>query len=375
MQRGRERPYVGLFGKFPEEEEIDEKVRCFSYGADVVADICAAFAAGSTTKVIVKVNGTQVQFSDAAPLERKGSLMLPLRTIAQYLQIGITSDKKTERIVLAKSGLNVSFKTGAKEAKVGGAVVAFSPAAISVKNRVYVPISFFENVLGLTTKYDKGTHTVSITAPIAQPEEIVKDVTALLQAGEFQKLIERYFDDNLKQALPADKLVEAWKQAAGIIGRYIEVSHIFQEKIDEHIMLTEARLKFEKTSIRLILPMNSTGQLIGLVIQPVTIDVEKPHTVVEEELTIGKGTAYELGGTLTLPKGATSLCRLLCLFMDPGQMTVMKQHSDSRPSVILPMDWPGRVSLSCVTTSGLMYMAANRSLEMQLYYRQGRNRR
>ncbi len=232
--------------------------------------------------------------------------MLPLRTIAQYLQIGITSDKKTERIVLAKSGLNVSFKTGAKEAKVGGAVVAFSPAAISVKNRVYVPISFFENVLGLTTKYDKGTHTVSITAPIAQPEEIVKDVTALLQAGEFQKLIERYFDDNLKQALPADKLVEAWKQAAGIIGRYIEVSHIFQEKIDEHIMLTEARLKFEKTSIRLILPMNSTGQLIGLVIQPVTIDVEKPHTVVEEELTIGKGTAYELGGTLTLPKGATS---------------------------------------------------------------------
>ncbi|RXZ79666.1 alpha/beta fold hydrolase [Paenibacillaceae bacterium] len=261
-----------------------------------------AFAANEVIAVNVQINDKALQFPDAQPHERNGIPMVPIRTAADNLGLDVSFDSKTRDIVLEGPGVHIAFTTGSSVANDGDARLSFDTPAITVKNRVYVPLAFFEKVLGLTTSYDTATKTASIAAMPVAPETTVEHVVSLLQEGKHQQLADRYFADNLKQIISMDELDAVWKQITATAGSYIEIIDVYQAMMDENIELTEAHLKFEKANFKLVYPTDNNGKFMDLKLMPLPIEAEKPQEVVEEEIVIGKGTAYELGGTLTLPK-------------------------------------------------------------------------
>src|SRR5690606_32751665 len=61
---------------------------------------------------------------------------------------------------------------------------------------------------------------------------------------------------------------------------------------------------YSKIEVDVRMIFNSSLQLVGISFSDGMVKVDMPDSIMEEGIMVGKGTDYELGGTLTIPENA-----------------------------------------------------------------------
>ncbi len=265
-----------------------------------------AAAAETRSPVRLSVNGIELVAPDAAPYEAEGTVLVPIRAAAERLGLNVSFDPSTYAVTLTSSDIEATFRAGTSSAAVNGREATYSPASAVTANRVFVPLSFFQAVLGYETAYRSETKTAEIAAPTVslEPEALVENVLERLIAGDYQGLSDEWFTDEMKAAVPVDALASGWESAGRLAGSFVGIESIQDGPIDAQTTGIQAVVAFENLNMQVTLAVNESRQLAGLLLQPMAAEAEAPETVVEEAIVVGAGTAYELGGTLTLPAGA-----------------------------------------------------------------------
>ncbi|WP_309121769.1 alpha/beta fold hydrolase [Paenibacillus sp.] len=270
----------------------------------LLANAVPAAAADSRSPVSMWVNGNALTFAEARPYEEAGNVLVPIRAAAERIGFRVSFDADTYEVGLSSPDVNVTFRAGTAAATVNGRETVFAPASAVVQNRVFVPLSFFETVLGFETAYRDDVKAAEVRGGALDPKALVADIVSLLVDGSYQQLSDEWFADELKAAVPVEALAAGWDDAAPIAGAFLGVKSAQTAPLDAETLGVEAVAAFDRMNFKVSLAINGERRLVGLLLQPAATEAAAPASVVEEEVVVGAGTAYELGGTLTLPAAA-----------------------------------------------------------------------
>ena len=120
---------------------------------------------GRDAGISVTVNGVLVQWTDAAPfLDANNRTMVPLRAVAEALDLNVTWDAKTREAGFTRGSKGIYFPVNKSVYYTeGGGVGSMDTAAVIVDDRTYAPIRYLAEYFGYSVGWDGDTKTVLIT--------------------------------------------------------------------------------------------------------------------------------------------------------------------------------------------------------------------
>jgi len=112
---------------------------------------------------------------DTAPVVMSGVTLLPFRTVAEALGVGVSWDPKNQTVAAAgpdgKGGqTQVALKVGSRTASVNGTTRTMAGAPIVRGGRVLIPLAFFSQAFGAQVSWDGPGKTVRIVSPRREME-------------------------------------------------------------------------------------------------------------------------------------------------------------------------------------------------------------
>ena len=135
-------------------------------------------------------------------------------------------------------------------------------------------------------------------------EEQGRDVINLWVAGEYEVVYHEWFDAELQESLSLSELRTIWEEQIEGNGEKFEIDSLKVSNRSQTIDVVEADVIFTDVFVEVRMIFNENQQLIGFHVSDNILIFTKPDTIVEEEIIVGKGSPFELGGLLTLPKEA-----------------------------------------------------------------------
>lgn len=175
--------------------------------------VIAAFPVmASADGIKVLFQNEAIVFPDAQPYKSQSDVMIPIRQSAQALGMKTSFNKSSNEIHLTVAAIDIAFKIGSGKATVNGsAVVEFGAAAVSKQNRVYVPLSFFKEVLRLETSYNAANNEAVISTTKSDgavlPEALVEEEVVVNAQSPFAVKGTLTMPKNASAPLPAVVLV------------------------------------------------------------------------------------------------------------------------------------------------------------------------
>lgn len=141
----------------------------------------------------VTVDGDVVPFSGQPPVQRFGTVLVPLRGVFEKLGASVMYDGATQMIMANRGATTVSLKIGGTQATVNGQPQTLALPAQAVNGTTLVPLRFVSEALGAQVQWSAASRTVIIsttglannpTAPptSTQPGEL--EVTSLAHSGD-----------------------------------------------------------------------------------------------------------------------------------------------------------------------------------------------
>jgi len=124
-----------------------------------------------------------------------------------------------------------------------------------------------------------------------------EEIIDLLVDGSFEKVYKDHFASDLQDSTSLEEISKEWEARAK--GEYVETHSVDSTDRGDSYRVVEAKMDYSNSDFLLRLTFNKDNQLVGFATSDLVL---KPDSVTEEEVTVGEGTDYELGGTLTLPK-------------------------------------------------------------------------
>ncbi len=280
-----------------------------------VMPVMASAASPERPKVLI--NQTPIVFPDVQPYESEDALLLPIRPAAEELGLTVTYSNASQEVHLVGYGVDAVVKVGSAKASLNGVEKPFASAAFMKENRVYVPLSFYRDVLGAEVKYDTATKEAAVKSVSALQDKAVSSVISLFTQGDYQKLSEDYFSVDLKKSISVSQLSAAGTQLAMTTGAFVKVNSAQTQSANGtkvYILI----LSFEQANLKLTLSIDADLKVNRLLFQEAPSEATAPASVKEEEVIVGKGTEYPLGGTLTLPAESTGPLPVVVLVQGSG---------------------------------------------------------
>lgn len=183
--------YMEEFG-VTEEEFLEDMVKeqllrlYFDEGSQWIADMQKEAMGGVVGQIGVIVNGTYVQFPDAAPEVANGRTMVPVRALVESLGGEVEADGG--KIVCRTDEVSITFTLGSAEALVeypggglpgDGQIFPLGCAPYLKGGRTYVPVRFTAEALGYEVGWDGDYKTAVFTSQDALAGEIDKSFAIL----------------------------------------------------------------------------------------------------------------------------------------------------------------------------------------------------
>ncbi|MDG5789358.1 alpha/beta fold hydrolase [Evansella sp. AB-P1] len=136
-------------------------------------------------------------------------------------------------------------------------------------------------------------------------EVVTESIIGLLVEGDYGEVRESYFSEELEDSLSIEEIQVVWEQKTRGIGDFVKVRSIdfFQQGSSYHV--AEATLEYDRVVFPMRFTFNDGDRLAGFHLGMGYANRSFPSNVSEEDVIIGEGSEFELGGTLTLPEGAT----------------------------------------------------------------------
>jgi len=90
---------------------------------------------------------------DSPPMWSSGRILVPMRGVLEWLGASVTWNEKTQSVTARKGSKGIEIAVGSRKARVGGKDVSLDVAAQMVNGRVYVPLRFVGEALGVKVEY------------------------------------------------------------------------------------------------------------------------------------------------------------------------------------------------------------------------------
>lgn len=125
--------------------------------------VLASLSASALSKLIVRVDGKVVEFQGTQPRMLTGRVMVPLRGVFEAIGAYVEYTPDMRRIVARKQNEEVELLIGDKVAKKNGTEIVIDAAPIEVRGRVLVPLRFLAESMGAKVKFDADNNVVDIS--------------------------------------------------------------------------------------------------------------------------------------------------------------------------------------------------------------------
>ncbi|MFD2612093.1 N-acetylmuramoyl-L-alanine amidase [Paenibacillus gansuensis] len=131
--------------------------------------------ASANSQIKLFLDGTELK-SDTAPKLVNGTVLVPIKVIAEQLGSDVTWDKPTQEVTVLNEGLEIILHIGSKDAEVNGQPYKLSASPLIVQNRTMLPLRFIGENMGLKVLWDAKNHAVLLqrSEPV-QPEPPVTE--------------------------------------------------------------------------------------------------------------------------------------------------------------------------------------------------------
>ncbi len=110
------------------------------------------------------VNGQMAEIS-GEPRVQDGAMFVPLRKIAGALGATVDFEPSTGTAILYMNDQIATFTNGQSSVNLNGSDVAINGAPFVEEGETWVPVRFFESVMGLTMSADPQNGIVELSAP------------------------------------------------------------------------------------------------------------------------------------------------------------------------------------------------------------------
>ena len=109
----------------------------------------------------VRIDGEQITF-DVPPQLINNRTMVPLRAFSETLGYNVSWDDLTNGVIIKGNGKNVTFIVGSNEYKnSNGEWIPIDTVPINEDGRVFIPVRFAAESLGLTVGWDGASNSVT----------------------------------------------------------------------------------------------------------------------------------------------------------------------------------------------------------------------
>lgn len=142
------------------------------------------------------------------------------------------------------------------------------------------------------------------------PQAVAQAVVDSLIAGDFEAAT-KDFDSAMQAALPASTLETTWNAVVGQMGAFQQQLDTQTQQVKGHTVVVIA-LQFERGVLDAQISVDASGKVAGFYLKPGASTPPSayeppayadPNAFEEQDIVLNKGSAWELPGTLTLPKG------------------------------------------------------------------------
>lgn len=120
-------------------------------------------AAAVPADIVIELDG-QVLFSDVPPLVQNNRTLVPIRTIAEALNLQVEWKAELEEIDIAGNGMFIQMRIGESQAFKNGKAIRLDTPPVIYKERTMLPIRFVTEALGCQVVWNGNTRTVSINS-------------------------------------------------------------------------------------------------------------------------------------------------------------------------------------------------------------------
>lgn len=137
----------------------DKELAQFSSASDLIAQMYAdaeVLQAGSVT-----VNNQIIKFDTPAYI-KNGTILVPLRAIAEKVGGDVTWDSATQTVIVTKGDTVIKIMPSSMTALVNGVPAEMNLPATVTCGRTYISLRFLAKALGLETEQDSENGTVDI---------------------------------------------------------------------------------------------------------------------------------------------------------------------------------------------------------------------
>ncbi len=243
---------------------------------------------------LLMINGRFVPYK---AIVKGDSSFVPLRVTAESFGANVAWNNKTNQVTISGTDMKITMSIGNARAIVNGTPQTLSTPPFIHDNRTYVPLRFVSESMGKTVGYVPAFQEENYPSRdlLAYHAVVWVDDPAIINhAGQTQEQVTNWLKDQLHKdvkLLQPEGNNEAYTSSSiddttyiGQVGRYAFFKSMNPILVD-----------MANHSVYIVNLQHAGGGVYKEMI-PSNIGI------IEENITIGKGTDYELSGTLTLPK-------------------------------------------------------------------------
>ncbi len=128
-------------------------------------------AVKSQPDITIVMDG-QVLPAEVPPIIQNGRTLVPLRTVAEALQLEVNWNAETQEIGLDGNGTTILMQIGSNQASKNGSSLSLAVPPVIFSGRAMVPVRFISEALGCHVGWDEAVRRVSISS-LPVPMEVV----------------------------------------------------------------------------------------------------------------------------------------------------------------------------------------------------------
>jgi len=113
--------------------------------------------------ISVRVNGSNVPFSNTPPQMQQGRVLVPLRGVLEQIGADINWNEATQTVRAQMADRTIELQLGNREATVNGKSVSLAVPATRIGGSTMVPLRFLSEALGANVDWNESSQRVDIT--------------------------------------------------------------------------------------------------------------------------------------------------------------------------------------------------------------------
>jgi phosphate transport system substrate-binding protein len=118
-------------------------------------------ALAADAAITIKIDGATVS-SDTAPVVEKGTTLVPVRVITEYLGADVTWNSTSRQATVKTAGYTVVFTIDSSFYTVNGTTATLPVAAKIINNRTMIPLRALSEAIGAEVDYLADSHTAVV---------------------------------------------------------------------------------------------------------------------------------------------------------------------------------------------------------------------